>query len=103
MILSDFSWGALICGSDRAACLYESVWAIQPNEEDCRMLCPYCRQGEILSALVKKINEKIMICDECDTVWLGRVDKDIGLNMHAFMASRGLPPLWSELEVEEQI
>lgn len=61
------------------------------------MICLYCGQGEIVRAYVKQTGEKISICDECDTIWLGELS--VGENIDAFMRSRSLPPLWSELEI----
>lgn len=63
------------------------------------MICPYCNQGEVLTAIIKHTNMIIYICDECDTVWLHTIDDKTGLSFSQFMENQNQKPLWSELEV----
>lgn len=66
------------------------------------IICPYCHgQGEVLNAVIKQTNEKIKICDECDTVWLEDepISNSSGLGFSTFMKKRGLP-VRSEIEFE---
>ncbi|MCM1546927.1 MAG: hypothetical protein NC034_01080 [Ruminococcus sp.] len=64
--------------------------------------CPYCDgQGEVLNAVIKQTNEKIKICDECNTVWLENepILNSNGLFFDYFMEKKGLP-IRSEIEFE---
>ena len=38
------------------------------------MICPYCEQGRVIKAKIKKNGRIINICEECDTVWKGEID-----------------------------
>ena len=66
------------------------------------MICPYCKQGTILKARVKRTGTEILICDECDTVWLSEVSNKSGTGLSEFMKSQSAKPLWSELEILSQ-
>ena len=63
------------------------------------MICPYCLQGEVLNAIIKKTNESIQICDECDTIWTEAVSDQKGSNIDDFMQQRNCQPSWDELEL----
>lgn len=65
------------------------------------MNCPYCDQGEIVVAIVKSTNEKISICDECDTVWtaLEKISDTTGVIFEIYANAHDLKPLWTELEL----
>jgi len=65
------------------------------------MLCPYCLQGEIVEAKVKRTKEKIKICDECDTVWINDISNEKGISFDSFMQQRNCHSLWSELVLLE--
>lgn len=43
------------------------------------MICPCCEQGLVLLARIKKSNTRILICEECDTVWLKDVSLQAGM------------------------
>lgn len=64
------------------------------------MICPYCKQGEILKAKVKKTGEFILICDECDTVWEND-NINNGISFSLFMENQFLLPYWGEIELLE--
>ena len=32
-------------------------------------ICPYCGQGAVRKAKIKRNEKSIIICEECDTVW----------------------------------
>lgn len=63
------------------------------------MICPYCEQGVVLEAKIKKNTKKIFICEECDTVWEGEVDSQSGVGFETYMNSRGHEASWDELEM----
>ncbi|EKY03045.1 hypothetical protein ACLD9W_03845 [Neisseria sp. WLZKY-1] len=59
-------------------------------------ICPACNQGYLYHAKPKYIPEEIILCDECDAVWLkgmkifyGEYDKDF-YSYVPFMESRGV-------------
>ncbi|MCH5349425.1 MAG: hypothetical protein J1E40_08890 [Oscillospiraceae bacterium] len=66
------------------------------------MICPYCDQGIILKARVKHTGTEILICEECDTVWLDEVSDKSGTSLSEFMKSQSVNPFWSELEITDQ-
>lgn len=64
-------------------------------------MCPYCDQGRIKEAIVKKTKELIYICEECDTVWASNeaVSDSTGIAFDLYAKGRGFAALWSELEI----
>lgn len=64
-------------------------------------MCPYCDQGRIKEAIVKKTKELIYICEECDTVWAANevVSDSTGIVFDLYAKARGFAALWSELEI----
>lgn len=65
------------------------------------MICPYCQQGTIMKAIVNKTKEKIMICDECDTVWenADAISDLNGVSFDTYMNCRKIQPLWQNIFV----
>ena len=63
------------------------------------MICPYCEQGNILVARIKKNDKRIFVCDECDTVWTREVNLQTGIGFDAFMENEGCEAKWNELEI----
>lgn len=64
------------------------------------VFCPFCEQGVVCKAKVKRLNEVIFICDECDTVWRtpeinDKVDCE---TFEIYMAKFRFGGLWAELE-----
>ncbi|MBQ5447151.1 MAG: hypothetical protein IIT48_10885 [Lachnospiraceae bacterium] len=64
-------------------------------------ICPYCEQGVIIKAKVKKIESIIRICPECDTIWEGDVSSEEGCGFSSFAKNNGLINSWDELEIIE--
>ena len=64
------------------------------------MICPYCEQGRVMTAKVRKNGREIYICEECDTVWERTVDSLSGVGFEAFMKEQGCSENWNELEVD---
>lgn len=64
-------------------------------------MCPYCDQGRIKEAIVKKTKELIYICEECDTVWATNetISDSTGIVFDLYAKTRGFAALWSELEI----
>lgn len=67
------------------------------------MICPYCEQGGILRVKVKKSNEIIKICEECDAVWLDDVLEELGTTFERYTEQRGYANSWDELEIIDRI
>lgn len=65
------------------------------------IICPYCKEGIVYNAIVKKVNAAIRICGECDTVWQENeiVSDETGMRYDLFADSVGIEPLWDELEL----
>lgn len=67
------------------------------------MICPYCEQGGIIRAKVKKSNDIIKICEECDAVWLDEVLEELGTTFERYTEQRGYANSWDELEIIDRI
>lgn len=67
------------------------------------MICPYCEQGGIIRVKVKKTNEVIKICEECDSVWPAEVTEESGTTLQKYMHNKGCADSWGELEILERI
>lgn len=67
------------------------------------MLCPRCKQGEVVKAIIIKTEDELYVCDECEATWFYKDDigKDMCLDFGVYMESKGLAPLWSEITIEE--
>jgi Zn-finger nucleic acid-binding protein len=65
------------------------------------MICPRCEQDEIVKAKIKKIDQLIYICPECDATWLSneRIGIESFLDYGTYMKQIGQPQIWDELEV----
>lgn len=63
--------------------------------------CPVCDQGWVLAASVKQDGTRIWVREECEVTWLGaeRPSRDADDTFSTFMESKGLPALWSQIEV----
>ena len=67
------------------------------------IICPYCEQGGIIKAKVKKNNRIINICEECDAVWIGEILEETGMTFEKYMEQRGYTNSWDEIEIIERI
>ena len=63
------------------------------------LICPYCEQGIIIKAKIKKLNKKILVCPECDTIWEKDCNLNEGVFFAKFMKKNGLENNWDELEI----
>ena len=65
------------------------------------MVCPYCKQGEIIKARLKVNNSIISICEECDTVWKEneKISNTTGKGFEFIASEQKIKPVWDELEV----
>ncbi|MBR1529643.1 MAG: hypothetical protein IJ642_10145 [Oscillospiraceae bacterium] len=65
------------------------------------MICPYCLQGVVLNARIIRTDEKIKICDECDTIWKESetVSEQTGVSSASFMKQRDCSVSWREFEI----
>jgi hypothetical protein len=65
-----------------------------PNE------CPCCDNGVIAPYRLVATGETILVCNECDSVWGSAEELPCPAltTVDRFLAARGRPPLWSELD-----
>lgn len=64
-------------------------------------ICPMCDgQGELVEASIGT-GERILICDECDSLWRpgAPIDADHVEGFATFMEMRNRQPLWTELTI----
>ncbi|MHC1748005.1 MAG: hypothetical protein AB9856_06375 [Cellulosilyticaceae bacterium] len=66
-------------------------------------ICTVCEQGRIMKAKLKKNNNIIYICEECDSIWEKSDLTDyLEIGFGEYMKRLQLKGLWSELtEIEE--
>ena len=67
------------------------------------MLCPRCEQGYIAVAQIKKNEEYIYVCQECDATWFSSADIGVKqfVDFETYMLELGLLPSWSELNIQK--
>ena len=63
------------------------------------MWCPRCDQGEVVRARIIQTNEPVLLCEECDALWLEgeTVSASSFIDFSSFMKDRHLPDVWSEI------
>jgi len=68
------------------------------------MICPMCKQDEVVKARVIQTGRCIFICPECDSVWfdINDIGSDKVFFYETIMKLENIPPYWSELEVLKQ-
>ncbi|KEH93784.1 hypothetical protein [Clostridium botulinum] len=67
--------------------------------------CSVCEQYAIDKVKIKKNNDVIYICEECDRFWINKEDISDFNKAEVFeeyMIERGLSPYWDELEIIEE-
>ena len=65
------------------------------------LTCPRCMQGDIRHVRIKATSEELFTCDDCDAAWfrLDAIGREPWARLEACLCDRGLPELWSELEL----
>ncbi len=65
-----------------------------------KFVCPYCGQGWVLPAVIKRDRTPIWLCNECDSMWHGsdQPTREAEDNLSCYLAERGLPESYAELE-----
>ncbi len=65
------------------------------------MMCPRCKQGNILKVLIKELRVETFLCDECDAMWFNRINigKMPFVDFETYMISKGLKSAWNEIIV----
>lgn len=67
------------------------------------MLCPRCKQGDIVEATVKAIEKDIYVCQECEATWFTPHEISVTsfVDFGTYMEEIGLSPLWDELNIKK--
>lgn len=68
------------------------------------MECPRCDgQGEVHFVVIKKTNEKVYLCDECDALWgeTEEINKANFTDFGTYVEQFGLQGTWNEIEPVE--
>lgn len=65
------------------------------------MLCPRCKQGDLVEARVKKTGQTLFICQECEATWFSKEEilNSPFIDFGSYMMKIGLQPLWDEVSV----
>ena len=67
-------------------------------------ICKFCEQGEIFEIKIKKTNEIVYLCDECEALWLSdKLDDKEATALWLFMEERNLSSTWDQFIVIKQI
>ena len=65
------------------------------------MECPTCGEyGDLMRASIKKTGQQVMVCTECDFLWLHpeqAIDPARATDVESFLAQAGLASNWDEL------
>lgn len=62
--------------------------------------CPRCSQGLVRAMRIRTTQTLLWVCEECEATWKSQdaVGNAEFLDYGTLMESKGLKPLWSELE-----
>ena len=66
---------------------------------DASPLCPRCAQDRIGRYRIRATGEEVWLCPECDALWVSSDLSTVFSDFTAYMAERGRPGLWCEVEV----
>jgi hypothetical protein len=69
------------------------------------LICPYCEQDDVWEVRLKDPEQNVVMCLECETVWLapGDVKYGKGLNFEDFMAGHGRKADWTGIVKLEKL
>ena len=67
--------------------------------------CPYCKQDFLWLAKVIGVNDLVVICPECDTIWLQDeiISDGTGRNFKLLMAERERDADWKDVELMSRL
>lgn len=65
------------------------------------MMCPRCKQGDVVEARVRRSDDVLFICEECEATWFAAaaIGNAAFMDFGDYMQKFGLKPLWEELIV----
>ncbi|MDR6234568.1 hypothetical protein Q3H58_002955 [Pseudomonas psychrotolerans] len=65
------------------------------------MLCPRCKQGDIVKARIIANETLLFVCQECEASWFlyEKIGVEEFFDYGTYMESVGLKPLWDELKI----
>ena len=65
------------------------------------MMCPRCKQGDVVEARVRSTDAILFVCDECEATWFTKdaIGHVAFIDFGTYMRGLGLKPLWDELIV----
>lgn len=63
------------------------------------MICPRCKQGDVIEARVRSTDALLFVCEECEATWFNRdaIGQGAFVDFGTYMEGVGLLPLWDEL------
>lgn len=71
------------------------------------MECPTCGEyGDLLHATVKKTGQGVIVCTECDLLWMHPqqdIDPTRALDVASFLEQAGIEPDWQELQLGARV
>lgn len=72
-----------------------------PLQSHMKQLCPRCEQGWIVKVRHKKTGEVVLVCDECEALWIETqpISKAEFTDFDTYFESQGQPVGWSGVEL----
>ncbi|MGX9714009.1 hypothetical protein ACWYXJ_07035 [Janthinobacterium lividum] len=71
------------------------------------MECPTCGEyGDLLHATVKKTGQAVIVCTECDLLWMHPqqdIDPARARDVASFLEQAGIEPDWQELQLGARV
>jgi uncharacterized Zn finger protein len=82
-----------------------SLHSPSSSQDASRLICPYCGQDEVWEVRLKELEQNVVMCLECDTVWPAPDDMEYGkgLNFEDFMAEHGRRADWTAIVKLEKL
>ncbi len=69
-----------------------------------KQVCLLCEQDYLMRGVIPALNKKILICNECETLYLNEnLDSDKSYSMRSYLESQGLEPTWDSIKIIEEI
>ncbi len=69
------------------------------------MLCPRCEQDDVLRVIVKKNNQELFVCPECEASWLSanNIKDENFFDFVSYMRTLELRGSWSDVIIQASV
>ena len=68
-----------------------------------KKICPRCEQDYVVAATIKRTEQRIWVCPECEATWFAEaaIAAPGFIDLGTHLKAQGLTTLWTELDVSE--